>query len=941
MRLRASAAFVTALAACGGAARPQPIAPATTPAPAVAAAPAPAPAPAPVRALMSPAATATKVRELAGITEYRLSNGLEVLLFPDPSQSTVTVNITYQVGSRLEGYGETGMAHLLEHMTFKGTPRHRNIFKLVDERGGSANGITWTDRTNYFETLAADAGNLDWALDLEADRMVNCPIAADDLATEFSVVRNEFEQGENDPGGVLVSRMMSTAYLWHNYGKDTIGSRSDIERVSADRLRAFYRTYYQPDDAVLVVAGKFDTQAALASVIKTVGAVPRPDRTLAPTYTVEPVQDGEREVTLRRSGKVHIVGVLYHTVGGASPDYAAAAAALDVLAREPSGLLYKKLVKTQLASSVEAYGYQFKEPSVAIVTAQVPDAKNVAAVRKILTDTVEGLGAQPIDAAAIDRWRNAEIKQADLRFASSERSAKELTDAIALGDWRMVFAWRDQVEKVTPADVTRVARAYFKASNRTFGEFVPTSDADRAPDTTTPDATQIAETTSAPEAIAGEAFESSIDNIEARTVRKKLAGGLQAAFLSKKTRGGRVVVRMRLHYGDVASLAGKAVIARFVSGMLSRGTAKHDLQGLRDLEDKLEANIFIYGDAPDVVVVIDTFKDRLPGALDLAAEELTSPSFPAGELDVIKRDRLAELAEEQDDPARRAWIELARRTRPWPKDDPRHQMTVEEELEATRKVTIGDVKAFWRDYLGAGHGEVAVVGDFDPAAVSAQLDNLLGGWQAKKPFARLEDKRFDLGGGLSTLDTPDKEMAQLVVEERVSLRDDDPDYAPWLMLGQVLGGTTGARIWMRLREREGLSYGAFGWTSADSLDPVGSITGEAIVAPQNLAKARASMLDEFSKMATGAVTDDELARAKDGWIKELDRNLASDDFLVGAFLGDLYLGRTLEWQRTLEARVRAVTTDDIARVAKKYLHPEKLIIVQAGDLKKAAPSPSK
>ena len=338
-------------------------------------------------------ATATKVRTIGGITEYRLSNGLQVLLFPDPSQPTVTVNVTYFVGSRLEGYGETGMAHLLEHMTFKGTPTHRHILKLVDARGGSANGSTWTDRTNYFETLAATQANLDWAIGLEADRMENCPIAASDLETEFSVVRNEFEKDENDPVRILDSRMMASAYLWHNYGKDTIGSKSDIERVPASRLRRFYKKYYQPDDAMLVVSGRFDPAHALAEIEQTFGAIPRPTRKLEATYTVEPVQDGERTVDLRRTGKVDVVGVLYHTVAGSSPDYAAVDAALDVLTREPSGLLYKKLVETRLASSVWGYAYQFKEPSAAIIMAQVPDPRNVDKVAAIMDQ--DGRGPRP------------------------------------------------------------------------------------------------------------------------------------------------------------------------------------------------------------------------------------------------------------------------------------------------------------------------------------------------------------------------------------------------------------------------------------------------------------------------------------------------------------------------------------------------------------------
>ena len=287
---------------------------------------------------------AVEVVSLDGFTEYRLANGLRVVLFPDATRSTLTVNVTYFVGSRHEGYGQTGMAHLLEHMLFKGTPRHDDIWELLDQRGADFNGTTWTDRTNYYETVPATADNLDFLLTLEADRMVNSTISADDLASEFSVVRSELEEGENDPSGILTDRMLQVAYLWHNYGKPTIGARSDVERVPADALRAFYRLYYQPDNAMLLVAGQFDPASALAIIEREFGALARPTRAIPATYTVEPAQDGERTVTLRRSGDVHLVGVLYHGVPGAHPDFAAVEAIADLLTAEPSGRLYTALV---------------------------------------------------------------------------------------------------------------------------------------------------------------------------------------------------------------------------------------------------------------------------------------------------------------------------------------------------------------------------------------------------------------------------------------------------------------------------------------------------------------------------------------------------------------------------------------------------------------------
>ena len=293
------------------------------------------------------------VTQVEGIKEYKLDNGLRILLLADNSQNNVVVNIVYLVGSRHEGYGESGMAHLLEHMMFKTSKRYKDIKKTIADKGASANGTTWYDRTNYYEVLPASDDNLKWALDMESDRMVNSQILKEELKTEFSVVRNEFESGENDPSSVLEERIIASGYLWHNYGKSTIGSKEDIERVPVDNLRAFYKKYYQPDNAVLMVAGKFDEAKALAWIQQFYSNIPKPSRVLQPTYTVEPVQDGERYVELKRVGDIQYMGMMYHTASYSDKDYAANQALLNILTNNPSGILYKALVEKKLATSVD------------------------------------------------------------------------------------------------------------------------------------------------------------------------------------------------------------------------------------------------------------------------------------------------------------------------------------------------------------------------------------------------------------------------------------------------------------------------------------------------------------------------------------------------------------------------------------------------------------
>src|ERR1700680_54250 len=301
--------------------------------------------------LASPAFSQTMPRgvvqkaSLGGLTEYAYPNGLRVLLFPDPSSPKVTVNITYLVGSRHEGYGETGMAHLLEHLMFRETKTRGDIKKELVDHGAVMNGTTSWDRTNYFETVNASDENLRWALQMEADRMINTQIDKKNLDAEMTVVRNEFERGENSPDRTLQQRAIETAFTWHNYGKLPIGNRSDIENVPIPKLAAFYQKYYQPDDAVLTIAGKLDETQTLAWIAETFGRIPKPARKLDTPYTVEPTQDGERFVALRRVGDVQSVLALYHIPAGSDPDAAVIEVLSGVMGEPPSGRLYRGFVE--------------------------------------------------------------------------------------------------------------------------------------------------------------------------------------------------------------------------------------------------------------------------------------------------------------------------------------------------------------------------------------------------------------------------------------------------------------------------------------------------------------------------------------------------------------------------------------------------------------------
>ncbi|OJW17912.1 MAG: pseudouridine synthase [Planctomycetales bacterium 71-10] len=882
-----------------------------------------------------------QVASVEGITEYRLPNGMRVLLFPDPSKPKVTVALTVFVGSRHEGYGETGMAHLLEHMVFKGTPTHPDIPGVFKERGAQFNGTTNDDRTNYFETLTASDDNLEFAVRLEADRMVNSPIKAEDLATEFSVVRNEFERGENNPMSILMQRIASAAYDWHNYGKSTIGNRTDIERVPVDNLREFYKKYYQPDNAMVVIAGKFDEAKAKEYVAKYFGTLPKPDRKLPQTYTEEPPQDGERVVTLRRVGDVGVVGLAYHVPSGPQADFPALEVLSDVLSSQPSGRLYKALVETRKAASVFAFASPSHDPGLFMIAARVntKERAELEKVRDVIYAEIDKVAKEGVTDEEVGRAVRRYLKDFEMSASDPNSIALELSEWAAQGDWRLYFLARDRMEKVKPEDVKRVAAAYFEPSNRTVGYFTPSEKPERTPIPENPDVAKLVDGYKGREAkSAGETFDVRPEAIEARVQRPGEIEGVKVALLPKKTRGETVNVTLTLRYGDAESLKGLSTAADFLGGLMSRGGTKLlSKQQVRDELDKNFAQLSVSGGAGTLSVNLETKRANLPAALEIVRQVLREPLLPADEFEVQKTGRLAQLESSKTEPTVLASNRLQRLLSSYPADDVRYTPTPEESIERTKAATIEQVKTLYDEFLGASVGELAVVGDFEPSEVLPAFEKILKGWKSGKPYARIERPYQEgLKTATEVIETPDKANAMYLAGSVFPMKDDSADY-PALAIGNYIlgGGSISSRIADRLRGKGGLSYSAASHFNASSLDPRASIMVMAIYNPTNVAKVEAGVKEEVERILKDGVKAEELKTAKDGWLRSREIGRTEDGSLAGSLATNLFLGRTLLFDADVESKVKALDAAAVDAALRKYLDFAKFSVVTAGDFKKA------
>ncbi len=867
-----------------------------------------------------------------GLSEYTLkSNGLRVLLFPDASSPKVTVNITYLVGSRHEGYGETGMAHLLEHMLFKSTPKYPKLWQDMANRGFINNGTTWLDRTNYYEAFTANDENLKWALEMEADRMVNSNILREELDTEMTVVRNEFEMGENRPQWTVYSRVFAAAFPWHNYGNSTIGNRSDIENVGIDNLRAFYRTYYQPDNAVLLVAGKFDNAKTLAWIADYFGKIPRPTRKLPKLWTVEPTQDGEREVTVRRVGDSQFLFAAYRVPGATHPDSAALQVLTGLMTTEPAGRLYQALVKSKLAVSVDAESDAMFDSTLTGYWATLNKTQSIDRAREVMQQTLEAAGKKPFTTAELDRVKLQIAKSYDQTIADSGRFAVALSEAVAVGDWRFYFYQRDRISKVTLADVERVAKTYFKAQNRTLGRFIPTDKPDRSDMPAKPEVAALLSDYKGDQSMAeGEVFDPSPANIEKRIERFTMANGMKVVLLPKKTRGATVQMALRIGYGDEKSRAGKQAVDEIASALLMRGAQGLNRQQIRDQLDNLRAS----GGLGLGGGMFQTKKAYLPELISFVGQVYRTANFPADELEVVRKEMITSLEESSKDPESVAFNAIDRHFSHYPKGDARYIPTVAEQVAELKAVTRDQVVRFAGTMRGLSAAEVAIVGDFDAAAVKSALTKAFAASKLPGQFVRVNREYRPVAAKAEKLLTPDKENTTFVARVAFPLQDKAADYPALLLADFIVGGSAGARLFQRVREKEGLSYDVFSSLSVPTFSNNATWSFGFIANPQNAAKAEASLKDELQKLLKGELTEEEFTAQRQSLLDQRVVRRSQDAGLAAQLVTLTDSDRTFDYVRGIEERMAQMKKADFDAVLQKYIKLPEMSSFIAGDFSK-------
>ena len=886
-----------------------------------------------------PKTDATPLALTQDVGKTVLDNGLTVLTKEVHTAPVVSVQVWYKIGSRNEAPGVNGIAHQLEHMLFKGTKdRPIQFGRLFSALGSDSNAFTSFDNTVYFGTVERE--KLKALLTLEADRIQNSIIEASQLEKEKRVVISELQGYENSPNYRLNRAVMRAAFPNQAYGLTVGGTKADVQKFTVEQVRDYYRRFYSPENATLVVVGDFQTESALSAIKETFGKVPKSSQ----LSTVNPKESNTNSaprpsnsapsapIVLREEGSASFLQEVYPLPSATHPDVPALDVMDYILTGGRNSRLYQALVESGLASDMSGGAANLIEAGWYEVSATAAPGQKLDKIEQVLTSEITKLSEKGVTEEELNRAKtqlsatvvlsNRDITSQALQLGSNQSTA---------GDYRYTDRYLTQVKKVSMADVQRVARTYLTRANRTVGFFEPTK-LDGQPGNTNAGAAQTTESFNAGPPVDPAEVAKYLPPVDSPTApvsqslpeEFRLPNGMQVLLLPDPSTP-TVTLSGFMRAGTEFDSPTKAGLASLTATNLMNGTKTRDaLEIAKALEERGASlgfganregvNIGGYSLAADLPVMIETFADVVQNA-----------TFPTDKLELTRQQSLTSLQVELDTPS-----PVARRTFQqaiYPQNHPFHAFPTEESLKG---MTREDLMGFYQKHYRPDTTVLSLVGDFDPAKVRSLLETQLSDWQAKGKPPVANYPQVQLPKSLVQLNPvlPGKTQSIILLGYKGIDRKDPRFYAASI-LNQILGGDTlSSRLGTEIRDRQGLTYGIYSYFQAGLHQ--GPFLIQMQTAPEDAQKAIASTISLLKQIREKGVTSGELAAAQRSITSQYPVALANPDELAQTIVRNEVYDLPPSEIREFVSQIKAVTLEQVNQAAKELLHPDNLVVVTAG-----------
>ena len=894
-----------------------------------------------------------KIKELGGIEEYLYQpNGMNILLLQDNASPVATVQIVYRVGSKHEVLGNTGSTHLLEHLMFKGTPTFNKksgttITDVLQNTGAQLNATTWYDRTNYFETLPSDKIGL--ALQIEADRMRNSLLTKEDKEAEMTVVRNEFERGENDPNSLLDKEIWASAYIAHPYHHSTIGWKSDIEKAPIEVLRNFYNTYYWPDNATLTIIGDFKKENVFELIEKYFGKITKAPHVMPQPYTEEPEQYGARKVVVKKPGELGVVSKAYKIPGALHEDLPALNILGEIIGAGPSAILNKTFVDSRMGIYAYANATNFKEVGLFTIGVGFPTTSKHEDIDAKINEVVAKIQKEGVTQDEVNRVVAKISAQTILARDGSGVIASELNEAIASGDWTDFVTGVDRLKKVTPADVLRVAQKYLVEDQSTTGYFIPkqsgTQNQDAAqannfmpengpfyyrhPENGHSHGEASSEISVQNNNTAEIAFDESTEKTASAFKREKVAG---IDVVSVKTSAKDfVTVAASISLGNFVNETKNPMVAALTASMLSKGTTLNDKFKFSEKLQKLGVNLNVSASTTKINIGFKCLKKDLDQVVALLAEEIRNPLFDQKEFEKLKQQFTGNVQQNLNDPGERGDIALSQAI--YPKGNPNYSLSVEEDLNNIKNATLDEVKAFHKKYFGPASMHLVIVGDTDGANLNASLKKSFKNWNGGVSETLKFEDAVKTASKTEVITIPEKPSAELYIGQYTGLKRADADYIPFYIANYTLGAGFAGRLMQTVRDNDGLTYSISSGLGGN-IQTGGYWMVNASFNPSLFQKGLDATMVQVNKWVKEGITATELENKKTNLIGSFKVGMSTTNGMARTILSFVERGLAPNYIDQYPKDIEKVTLQQVNDAIKKYIQLDKMIIIKSGSLDK-------
>lgn len=871
----------------------------------------------------------------AKVKKTVLANGMTVLTKEVRNAPVVTVQVWYKIGSRNEAPGVNGIAHQLEHMLFKGTKdRPIQFGRLFAALGSNFNAFTSYDQTAYFGTV--EKNKLTSLLTLEADRMQNSTIDTEKLTGEKRVVISELQGYENNPNYRLDRAVKRAAFPNTPYGLTVGGTKADVEKFTVEQVRSYYDSYYAPNNATLVVVGDFDTATLMAKVQETFGKVPRRELKVAKPAITAATAAPKRRIVLKEPGSTQVASEVYPLPEATDPDVPAIDVMNYILTEGRSSRMYQSIVETGIATSLDGGAVNLAAGGWYEISSIVEVGKSIPKLEAAIDKEIKLIQTKVPTAGEISRAK-AQLKAGYLlnnRDINSQ--ARQLgNDQTTTGDYQFTDKYLAGVERVTPADVRRVAKKYLQDNLKTVGVFQPT---------------QITAQSAAPGSSEGKTAENfspgapvdpselakylppldtdTTSQTQSLPQEVKLKNGLRV-FLLPDSSTPTVTLSGNIQAGTEYDSTAKAGLASLTATNLMSGTkTKTALEISKTLESR-GAGLGFIASREGVTIGGNALSKDLPILLQTLGDVVQNANFPEQKVELSRQRALTTLKLELDNPnsvARRKFQQTI-----YPKN---HPFTIFPTAQTLTGVTPADLQTFYRQHYLPSNTILALVGDFKVENVKGLLDASLGKWSTTAKTVKLNYPTPQLPAKqvLVSPSLPGKTQSITLLGNKAIDRQ-DPRFYSALVLNQILGGDTlSSRLGTEIRDRQGLTYGIYSSFAAGKRQGTFIISMQ--TAPEDSQKATQSTIALLKDLQAKGVTQSEVDNSKRSLASNYTVELASPDEIASATLSNAVYGLNPNEISEFPKKIQAVTKEQVDRVAKELIQPDRLVVIVAGPPKK-------